>query len=69
MSKRVKETAKEELERVKHLAEEAARSGTYLYPLRGIAYFLSHKSLWKPLTSKLASTVGLGAGITTFMFF
>ncbi|KAL2353842.1 hypothetical protein BJ546DRAFT_1062617 [Cryomyces antarcticus] len=69
MSERVKETAKEELERVKHLAEEAARSGTYLYPLRGIAFFLSHQSLWKPLTSKLASTVGLGVGITTFMFF
>ena len=31
-------------------------------------YFLSHRALWKPLTAKLAPTVTLGLGITTFMF-
>ena len=36
--------------------------------LQGIYYFLSHRSLWKPLTSKLAPTITLGLGVTTFMF-
>lgn len=31
-------------------------------------YFLSNRSLWKPLIAKLAPTVTLGVGITTFMF-
>jgi len=34
MSAKVKETAKEEVERVRHLTEEAVRSGAYLYPLK-----------------------------------
>lgn len=33
-----------------------------------MAYFISHRSLWKPLTSKLAPTITLGLGVTTFMF-
>jgi len=34
MSARVKETAKEEVERVRHLTEDAVRSGAYLYPIK-----------------------------------
>ncbi|KAL8956629.1 MAG: hypothetical protein Q9183_006259, partial [Haloplaca sp. 2 TL-2023] len=65
---KVKDVAIEEADRLKHLTSDAARSGAYLYPIRGIAYFLSHRSLWKPPTSKLAPTMTLGVGITTFMF-
>ena len=36
--------------------------------IQGIAYFLSHRALWKPLTQKLVPTLSLGLGITTFMF-
>ncbi|KAL8637615.1 MAG: hypothetical protein Q9228_005129 [Teloschistes exilis] len=68
MAERVKEVAVGEVDRIKHLTTDAARSAAYLYPIRGIAYFLSHKALWKPLTSKLAPTMSLGLGITTFMF-
>ncbi|KAL8708106.1 MAG: hypothetical protein Q9220_006960 [cf. Caloplaca sp. 1 TL-2023] len=68
MADKVKQVAAEEADRLKHLTSDAARSGAYLYPLRGIAYFLSHRALWKPLTSKLAPTMTLGLGITTFMF-
>ncbi len=39
-----------------------------MYALKGIAYFISHRPLWKPLTSKLAPTISLGIGVTTFMF-
>ncbi|KAL8812505.1 MAG: hypothetical protein Q9223_007274 [Gallowayella weberi] len=68
MADKVKEVAIEEADRLKHLTTDAARSGAYLYPIRGIAYFLSHRSLWKPLISKLAPSMTLGLGITTFMF-
>ncbi|KAL9099070.1 MAG: hypothetical protein Q9187_009553, partial [Circinaria calcarea] len=68
MAEKVKEVAVEEAERIKVLATDAARSGAYLYPIRGIAYFVSHRSLWKPLTSKLIPTLTLGLGVTTFMF-
>lgn len=34
----------------------------------GIFYFLAHRDLWKPLLAKLVPTVGLGLGITVFMF-
>ncbi|KAF2022078.1 hypothetical protein BU24DRAFT_339682 [Aaosphaeria arxii CBS 175.79] len=68
MSERVKEVAAEEFQQAKILAIDAARSGAYLYPLKGIAYFFSHRSLWKPLGSKLLPTLSLGVGVTLFMF-
>lgn len=69
MSEKIKEVAVEEAERVKGLVREAASSNAYLYPFKGITYFMSHKSLWGPLLSKLAPTLSLGIGVTTFMFF
>jgi hypothetical protein len=33
-----------------------------------VYFFISHRDLWKPLTSKLAPTLTLSVGITTFMF-
>lgn len=68
MADRVKEVATEELEQARILAEQAVRSGAYLYPVKGIAYFLSHRSLWRPLTEKLLPTISLGLGVTIFMF-
>ncbi|KAL0261883.1 hypothetical protein SLS55_003316 [Diplodia seriata] len=68
MSAKVKEVAREEAERVRSLASQAVSSGTYAYPLRGFLYFLSHRSLWKPMQSKLAPVISTGVGVTTFMF-
>ncbi|KAL1637379.1 hypothetical protein SLS56_000517 [Neofusicoccum ribis] len=68
MSARVKETAIEEVERVRELAAQAVSSGTYVYPLKGFFYFASHRALWKPLTAKLAPVITTGIGVTTFMF-
>ena len=36
--------------------------------IKGIAYFISHRALWKPLTTKLIPTLTLGLGVTAFMF-
>ena len=68
MSDKVKEVAVEEYQQARALTRDAVRSGAYLYPLKGIAYFLSHRSLWKPLAQKLLPTASLGLGVTAFMF-
>ncbi|KZF19228.1 hypothetical protein L228DRAFT_234452 [Xylona heveae TC161] len=68
MSAKVKETVSEEVVRVRGLTADAARSGAYLYPLKGIAYFATHRSLWKPFLSKLLPTITLGIGVTATMF-
>lgn len=36
---------------------------------QGILYFATHKSLWKPLLSRLAPMLGLSAGVVASMFF
>lgn len=43
-------------------------SGVSSFTRQGIIYFLSHRSLWKPLMSKLAPMITTGVGVTTFMF-
>ncbi|KAF2176987.1 hypothetical protein K469DRAFT_721076 [Zopfia rhizophila CBS 207.26] len=68
MSEKVKEVAREEYEQARVLTRDAVRSGAYLYPIKGIAYFFTHRSLWKPLTDKLLPTISLGLGVTIFMF-
>ena len=42
---------------------------TSLILVQGIWYFISHRSLWRPLTSKLIPTLTLGIGVTATMFF
>lgn len=39
-----------------------------LIQAQGIAYFFTHRALWKPLASKLVPTVSLGLGVTVMMF-
>ncbi|MCJ1355045.1 MAG: hypothetical protein MMC33_005036 [Icmadophila ericetorum] len=68
MADRVKEVAVEEAEKIRDMTVAAAKSAAYLYPLRGMAYYVSHRSLWKPLTAKLVPSLALGLGVTTFMF-
>ncbi|KAK4164160.1 hypothetical protein QBC43DRAFT_318189 [Cladorrhinum sp. PSN259] len=63
------EVAREDLDRYKTLVNEAARSGSYFYPIKGIFYFLSHRELWKPLASKLLPYLSLYAGVVGPMFF
>ncbi|KAF1344852.1 hypothetical protein BDV97DRAFT_362665 [Delphinella strobiligena] len=68
-SDKIRDTARHEAERVGGLASEAARSGAYLYPLKGIIYYATHQALWQPLASKLLPTLGLGLSVFTGMFF
>lgn len=66
---KAKEVATEDFNKAKILAQSAVKSGAYLYPIRGIFYFLSHRALWKPLLSKLVPTMTLSVGVIAFMFF
>ncbi|KAI0021413.1 hypothetical protein F4780DRAFT_778689 [Xylariomycetidae sp. FL0641] len=66
---KAQEVAKEDYDRAKVLLSDAARSGAYMYPFKGIIYFCTHKALWKPFASRLLPMLGLTAGVTTAMFF
>ncbi|EOA85652.1 hypothetical protein ACJQWK_10822 [Exserohilum turcicum] len=65
---KVKEVAREDFDQYKQLASDAVRSAAYLYPFKGIAYFFTHRALWKPLAAKLVPTISLGLGVTVMMF-
>ncbi|KAF1838533.1 hypothetical protein BDW02DRAFT_627058 [Decorospora gaudefroyi] len=65
---KVKEVAKEDFGQAKQLASDAIRSAAYMYPFKGIAYFFTHRTLWKPLAAKLVPTISLGLGVTVLMF-
>ncbi|KAF5138175.1 hypothetical protein E5D57_001956 [Metarhizium anisopliae] len=59
---------KEDLNKAKGVAYQALKSKAYLYPIKGVFYFLSHKSLWQPFTSKIGSYLSLSAGVIGGMF-
>ncbi|KAL1967623.1 hypothetical protein VTN77DRAFT_3138 [Rasamsonia byssochlamydoides] len=69
MADKIRAAAAAEAMRIRDLTAEAARSGAYLYPFKGILYFLSHRSLWQPLTSRIGPTLTLGLSVTSAMFF
>ncbi|KAK4117571.1 hypothetical protein N656DRAFT_47721 [Canariomyces notabilis] len=62
------DVAKEDYDRAKVLLNDAARSGSYLYPIKGVAYFFTHPALWKPLRDKLIPYLALYSGVVGSMF-
>lgn len=65
---KAKEVALEDFGKAKAIAFQAASSGSYLYPIKGIYYFLTHRELWTPFTSRILPTVGLALAVVIFMF-
>ncbi|KAK3336834.1 hypothetical protein B0T19DRAFT_437549 [Cercophora scortea] len=65
---KAQEVAKEDYEKARVLINDAAKSGSYLYPVKGIFYFFAHRALWKPLLSRLTSTLTLSAVVVGSMF-
>ncbi|KAL9114908.1 MAG: hypothetical protein Q9227_001151 [Pyrenula ochraceoflavens] len=63
-----KQIALQDAQDLKSLTQDALISRAYLYPFKGILYFLTHRTLWQPLTSKLLPTLTLGLAITVTMF-
>lgn len=66
---KVQEVAKGDYDKAKELLSEAAKSGSYVYPFKGIVYFLTHRALWKPFTSRILPTLGLSLGVFGSMLF
>ncbi|KAL2261886.1 hypothetical protein VTK26DRAFT_3092 [Humicola hyalothermophila] len=66
---RAQDVAKEDIVQAKALINDAARSRSYLYPIKGIFYFITHPELWKPLRSKLIPYMTLYTGVLGSMFF
>eukprot|EP00918_Siedleckia_nematoides_P004092 GHVU01009188.1.p2 GENE.GHVU01009188.1~~GHVU01009188.1.p2 ORF type:complete len:156 (+),score=28.02 GHVU01009188.1:48-515(+) len=68
IQKRAKEVVREDGARFKAIGTEAYKSQAYLYPIKGIFFFASHKDLWRPLMDKLIPTITTGISVTTAMF-
>ncbi|KAK7946142.1 uncharacterized protein PG986_010463 [Apiospora aurea] len=66
---KAQEVAKEDLDKAKALVADAAKSQAYLYPFKGIYYFLTHRDLWKPFYSRIVPTLSLSAAVISGMFF
>lgn len=66
---RAQEVAKEDYDKARVLLNDATRSGSWLYPIKGIFYFVTHPELWKPLRSKLLPYLTLYSGVLGSMFF
>lgn len=62
----------EDYGKAREVALEAAKSQSWLYPFKGIAYFVSHRALWQPFVSKLPQYFALYGsvlgGMITFTY-
>lgn len=62
------EVIKEDYGKAKSVAIDAAKSRAWLYPIKGIFYFVSHRALWQPFVSKLPQYIALYGSVTAGMF-
>lgn len=49
-------------------AQDAIHSRAWLYPIKGILYFISHKACWGPFVKTLPPAIAMSAAILGFMF-
>ncbi|KAI1434831.1 hypothetical protein GGR50DRAFT_660355 [Xylaria sp. CBS 124048] len=66
---KAQKVVEEDYGKVKVMVSDAVESGSYMYPVQGLYYFVTHKALWKPFLSRIFPTLGLAVGVTTAMFF
>ncbi|ROT37658.1 hypothetical protein SODALDRAFT_280111 [Sodiomyces alkalinus F11] len=65
---KAQEILQEDYQQARALVGNAAKSKAYLYPIKGIAYFATNKSLWGPFLSCIGPYFLLSVGVTTGMF-
>jgi len=65
---KAQQVLKEDYQKAKVAALEAYKSRAYLYPIKGILYFLSHRDLWKPFVSRLGPYLILSVSVVAGMF-
>ncbi|KAA8647243.1 uncharacterized protein ATNIH1004_005933 [Aspergillus tanneri] len=69
MASAIMETIHEEIKKFQAVVKDVAKTGTWLYPFKGLIYLSYHQSLWRPFLSRTWQTITLGIGITAGMFF
>ena len=65
----VQNSFKRQLGHAQTVAQSAATSTAWLYPIRGVLYLVSHPNLAKPVLPVLLKGVVLSLGIVAAMFF
>ncbi|KAH7316465.1 hypothetical protein B0I35DRAFT_479306 [Stachybotrys elegans] len=68
VSAKAQEVIKEDYDKAKVVTMDALKSRSYLYPIKGIFYFISHRALWKPFISRLGPYITLSVGVIGSMF-
>lgn len=62
------EVIREDFTKVKTVALDAAKSRSWLYPIKGFLYFITHRNLWKPFLSRLPPYIALYGVVTVALF-
>ncbi|KAI8722259.1 hypothetical protein NCS52_00369400 [Fusarium sp. LHS14.1] len=68
VGEKAQEVFKEDYAQAKEHVAHAAKSKAYLYPIKGIIYLITHRSLWAPFLSKLGPLILLSTGVIGGMF-
>ncbi|EQL00787.1 hypothetical protein G6O67_002008 [Ophiocordyceps sinensis] len=68
VSGKAQEVLKEDYDKARTVALDALKSRAYLYPIKGIVYFVTHRALWKPFLSRLGPFLSLSAAVVGGMF-
>jgi len=59
---------KEDFSQASGVARDAAKSRAYLYPIKGIFYFATHRDLWKPFYAHIGPFLTLSLSVAAGMF-
>ena len=61
--------SQEDYDKAKVLLSDATKSRAYLYPIKGLVYFMSRPSIWKPLAGQIIPYLLLSISVVAAMFF
>jgi hypothetical protein len=68
VGEKAQQVIKEDYGQAKVAAVNALKSRAYLYPIKGIFYFATHRDLWKPFISRIGPYVILSVSVVAGMF-
>ncbi|KAL7792609.1 hypothetical protein V8C37DRAFT_120425 [Trichoderma ceciliae] len=68
ISRRAEHALVEDYGKARAMASDAVQSQAYLYPIKGIFYFIAHRSLWRPLLGRVVPYGTLTVSVIAAMF-
>lgn len=63
------EVLQEDYDKARVLVSDAMKSRAYLYPIKGVFYFVTRPAIWKPLAGQLVPYLLLSTAVVLGMFF